>query len=279
MEDRDGAVGVDEQGVLLGAHRVAAHRGRLVRLVEQVRRDHGQVAGGVALGEVFEDKLADRSQGALDKDRRAIEILRLDVRASIAGLATERDVAGRDRLPGSQRRIEFAQIGEDLEVPARNDMTDLVDVIGAQRDLRDTAIRTRQQQQAKAAMQEIEQIGRQGQLALSSARLGAAESGIAGGFLSQVLSDIQREVAGEVLTTITNREFSDSAAEADIKASELSAQAAVESAQPTPVQGPNMLQTLINIGGAIALGDAGLKESKLKLNDTSSTPFGSSLLG
>jgi hypothetical protein len=153
------------------------------------------------------------------------------------------------------------------------------ELIGAQRDLRDTAIRTRQQQQAKAAMQEIEQIGRQGQLALSSARLGAAESGIAGGFLSQVLSDIQREVAGEVLTTITNREFSDSAAEADIKASELSAQAAVESAQPTPVQGPNMLQTLINIGGAIALGDAGLKESKLKLNDTSSTPFGSSLLG
>lgn len=152
-----------------------------------------------------------------------------------------------------------------------------VELIGAQRDLRERAIRIDQEQRARLARQEVESISEQGTLALGIARLGAGESGVSGGSFGGLLSDIRRQEAQEALTVIQNLEFSDAATERDIKASKLSTQSAIESAVPTPIAKPNILQSLINIGGAIALGDSDLSKSKIEAGDTSKTPFGSSL--
>lgn len=151
------------------------------------------------------------------------------------------------------------------------------ELVGAQRDLRDNAIRTQQIQRARQAVDQIRKTREQAERALGLVRLSGAESGVAGGALESVLADFQRQEAEEALTIITNKEFADAAAEQELKANKLTAQAQIEAAVPVPVAGPSLLGTILQIGGSIALGDAGLMQDKLAVGNTTATPFGSSL--
>jgi hypothetical protein len=157
-----------------------------------------------------------------------------------------------------------------------------VKLTGAQRDLRDKAIRSAQIQDSAKASDEIRKNRERSERALGLARVSGSESGVAGGALAGVLADFQRQEAQEALTTLRNRDASMAAAEKNIQASELTTESTLLAAQPQDIAGPSVLGLLLGIGTGIAGADNDLLNAKIaagEAGETVSVSFGESVWG
>ena len=149
------------------------------------------------------------------------------------------------------------------------------ELVGRQTVLKQHSVQQEQIQLAKRATEEVDAISTEADRAFSLNRISAGEGGVAGSGVGQVLADFRAQEAKSALTTIRNLEFSDSAAESELEAINLTAESTLENALPTEVEGGSLLQLALGLGGAAAGGaadsvknqlDAGRSASEVQLS-------------
>ena len=108
----------------------------------------------------------------------------------------------------------------------------------------------RMQQEKAAASQQVDQANRDARKAAATARVASAEAGVSGLSVDSLLADFDRQRASNVQTTQTNYLWSLIQSQENMAAYRANAQSRIASSRPSPVAGPSLLATGLDIAGA-----------------------------
>jgi len=105
-------------------------------------------------------------------------------------------------------------------------------------------------QEREVDQREALQVSKEADMARSTARVAALESGNSGASLESLLDDFDRQEADYVVTTKRNQRFADEQFEANSSAIAAGAEGRIDSARRAEVARPSFLNTALQMGAA-----------------------------